>query len=429
VMFCTDKDQIDDDPEMVSIEGSIRATGPDGLEISKSVESAVTEFVLLSGEAMQGHAGRAQCSLTTVQVTATKPGYVWRARDPSPFVERTQDLGGCEYLRLMNGPAIFGYLEPSFLLESTAAPPQWLPVATYDTVETVKAYMQEKSGIPMNRMWAFRGKDQLEDSAATVAGVVVNIVEMTEVQLTVLNGCCREPLDGVEIVVDDTSRGITNGSGTIAAFDLSVGSHALVLKHSSLGGTDKNISQAFEVEGGRPNRLSLVTGSWLYVYGVELEDEDDSYEDDDFEDDDGAAPADSGSVEKRYVPTTCVWLTADLAQVDDEAVPLKGKVSWTKKSRENATLHGETINPVFFDVGKQVCCVEQTDGPASGKRPQQCPLASLAVNCTRKGLEDEIRWSPKDPSPLAERTEEIGGCELMRIMACPASLGFLNPQS
>jgi len=399
------------------------------VEISKPLESAVTEFVFLSGEAMQGRTSRAQCSLTTVQVTATKPDYVWRARDPSPFVERTEDLGGCEYLRLMNGPAIFGYLEPAFLLESTAAPPQWLPVVMHDTVEGVKAYMQEKTGIPRNRMWVFRGKDQLEDSEAMVAGVTVNAVEITEVQLTVLNSCCREPLDGVEIVVDDTPRGTTNGSGTIDPFDLTVGSHTVVLKHGGLGGNNKNISQALEIEGGRRNCLSLVTGSWLYVYGVELEDDDDSYADDDFEDDDGDAPADPKPVEKRYVPTTCVWLTANRAQVEDEAAPLRGKMSWTNKSKGKATLDGEKIDPVFFGSDKQACCIEQTDGPASGKTPQRCPLASLAVDCTRKGLEDEIRWSPKDPSPLSERTEEIGGCELMRIMACPASLGFLNPRS
>merc|ERR1712079_472943 len=122
----------------------------------------------------------------TVRVTAARPGYVWRARDPSPFEERSEThAGGCEYLRLLNGPAIFGYLEPAFLMESTAAPSQWLPVVTYKTVKEVKAYVQEKYGIPRKRMWVFRGKDRLEDSVATVAGVAVNVVEIVEVQLTV----------------------------------------------------------------------------------------------------------------------------------------------------------------------------------------------------------------------------------------------------
>merc|ERR1712039_1019426 len=33
----------------------------------------------------------------------------------------------------------------------------------------------------------------------------------------------------------------------------------------------------------------------------------------------------------------------------------------------------------------------------------------------------------KDPSPLAERLEQIGGCEMMRLLECPSVLGFLKP--
>jgi len=45
------------------------------------------------------------------------------------------------------------------------------------------------------------------------------------------------------------------------------------------------------------------------------------------------------------------------------------------------------------------------------------------MRCSR----DSFFWSPKDPSPLAERTEELGGCELTRLLLCPVVLGFLKP--
>merc|ERR1711957_531739 len=49
--------------------------------------------------------------------------------------------------------------------------------------------------------------------------------------------------------------------------------------------------------------------------------------------------------------------------------------------------------------------------------------ARLNLECSQRGFV----WCPKDPSPLVERSEELGGCELLRVIACPVVLGFLKP--
>jgi len=48
--------------------------------------------------------------------------------------------------------------------------------------------------------------------------------------------------------------------------------------HSSLGGTSDGCSQSFMVEPGLLNALVLKTGSWLYLYGTELDEEAESDE-------------------------------------------------------------------------------------------------------------------------------------------------------
>merc|ERR1719350_235231 len=57
------------------------------------------------------------------------------------------------------------------------------------------------------------------------------------------------------------------------------------------------------------------------------------------------------------------------------------------------------------------------------KEGRTCLLTTLQLTCKKRGF----AWSPKDPSPLVERAAEIGGCEFLRILACPVSLGFLKP--
>merc|ERR1712182_88794 len=38
-----------------------------------------------------------------------------------------------------------------------------------------------------------------------------------------------------------------------------------------------------------------------------------------------------------------------------------------------------------------------------------------------------MTYRMRDPSPLLERVNELGGCELQRLAFCPVALGFLEP--
>ena len=59
--------------------------------------------------------------------------------------------------------------------------------------------------------------------------------------------------------------------------------------------------------------------------------------------------------------------------------------------------------------------------------------AAAAIPCIASGVTldveppDGFEYVPKDPSPLEERCEELGGCEYQRILACPQVVGTLVP--
>merc|ERR1712216_1118727 len=54
------------------------------------------------------------CILRDIVVTVSQPpaGFRWRERDPSPLKDRCDELGGCEFSRLMRCPQVMGYLKP-----------------------------------------------------------------------------------------------------------------------------------------------------------------------------------------------------------------------------------------------------------------------------------------------------------------------------
>lgn len=111
----------------------------------------------------------------------------------------------------------------------------------------------------------------------------------------------------------------------------------------------------------------------------------------------------------------CVWMAADPAHIPDDILPIQGRV--VCRDRSNALICCElgpsTVEPVIFKLG----------GESGTHEESHCLLAFLELCCTRHGY----RWTPKEPSPLVERAKEIGGCELLRVAACPVSLGMLKP--
>lgn len=106
-----------------------------------------------------------------------------------------------------------------------------------------------------------------------------------------------------------------------------------------------------------------------------------------------------------HTDPSCVWLSANGAHVPNDALPASGAVS----------LDGSEIAKL---CASRIECVE-LQLPKKGV----CSMGGVHIACERAGY----IWSSKDPSPLAERCLELGGCEHMRLQNCPVVLGYLRP--
>ncbi|CAE8585284.1 unnamed protein product, partial [Polarella glacialis] len=116
VWACASRDQM---PEAAfGFEG--RATVVQGLggeelvvaELSKDHSAGMLVLAGLEAES-QSSSSSQLCSLGSLRLEASRQGYVWRAKDPSPLAERAAELGGSEYLRLLECPVALGFLDPA----------------------------------------------------------------------------------------------------------------------------------------------------------------------------------------------------------------------------------------------------------------------------------------------------------------------------
>merc|ERR1712048_20722 len=129
------------------------------------------------------------------------------------------------------------------------------------------------------------------------------------------------------------------------------------------------------------------------------------------------------SSEAPIYEQSCVWLAADPDHIPDDARPLHGCATCpcgpatpggTCDHLLQVKLNPQRIQAFELDLGSSL---EDSTGDAN------CLLGSVHLQCKRAGF----KWTPKDPSPLAERIAELGGCELQRLLDCPVVLGFLKP--
>jgi hypothetical protein len=110
-------------------------------------------------------------------------------------------------------------------------------------------------------------------------------------------------------------------------------------------------------------------------------------------------------------PEGMVFVAASPDQVPEDAKPIAGSVECP--NTPGISLDGASIGPFIIRAG-----------PTSPSGNQRCALGQLQL---RTDGPEGFTYRAKYPSPLAERSEELGGCELQRLIGCPTALGFLKP--
>merc|ERR1711879_29393 len=142
---------------------------------------------------------------------------------------------------------------------------------------------------------------------------------------------------------------------------------------------------------------------WVYWFPPEEEEEEEEEED-----------ADEEAGEPLPPPEGTLWIACDAEQIADDAKPIKGALECPGSVEKRLVLDGSSMGPFHL----------HTQGGGEGDGPTPCIFSGLTIHILH---EDGFAYRAKDPSPLAERCEELGGCELQRLLSCPVVMGFLRP--
>lgn len=105
----------------------------------------------------------------------------------------------------------------------------------------------------------------------------------------------------------------------------------------------------------------------------------------------------------------------DPEQIPDEALPIAGVLECLGAENEQVVLDGASRGPHHFRL-------PQRDARAS--HVEDCLLSKVQFLLTPP---EGFTYRAREPSALAERCQELGGCELQRLVACPATVGYLKP--
>lgn len=108
--------------------------------------------------------------------------------------------------------------------------------------------------------------------------------------------------------------------------------------------------------------------------------------------------------------TGCASLCAVENQIPEGAIPVTGKLCCPGTHEREICLDGTSFGPFTLHS------TSSADG-----RP--CFIQHITLETAVQGMNYRVR----DPSPLLERHDELGGCELQRLASCPVALGFLEP--
>eukprot|EP00971_Amphidinium_carterae_P307791 6117310-Amphidinium_carterae.1 len=112
-------------------------------------------------------------------------------------------------------------------------------------------------------------------------------------------------------------------------------------------------------------------------------------------------------------PSISLWVAVDPDQIPDEAVAVSGELVCPWDAGATAKLDGKTIGP--FPQNLSHPHAEQAD---------KCLLACMELRADPPPL---YNYVAKDPSPLLDRCNELGGCEFQRLLSVPCVIGHFYP--
>jgi len=313
---------------------------------------------------------------------ASLENYAWKPSD-------AQALGDEEcsaYSRLRKCPAVLGSLDP-VLCVRFGSEEEWLRAADFGSASALAARMSEVARVPLERIELHQTGTKLGKDAVVEWGVPVDVMELALLRVRVVTSCCCSPLEGAHVVIKEQKHHV-HPSGSTDHIAVAPGRVEVRLVHVATF-----LSETIIVSpGANEHTFAAATQFLVYITDPEVDEEEESV---------------------AFDPSF-VWLGADPGHVPDDALVAHGQVCCRNFGVEDVAvaLEASEMAPVVFNLGAEPSTWDN--------RP--CMLTSLRLTCHRRGFV----WSPKKPSPLEERAEAIGGCEFLRILACPVSLGFLK---
>ncbi|CAK9028354.1 unnamed protein product [Durusdinium trenchii] len=113
-----------------------------------------------------------------------------------------------------------------------------------------------------------------------------------------------------------------------------------------------------------------------------------------------------------------VFVCANVEQIPDEAKPVVGRLCCLDAEEPEMILDGQSVGPILLRRSRLSQKCESAPCLVSQVTLDVAPPASLGPG---------VRFVPRGPpSPLQLRYEELGGCELQRLMCSPVVLGDLK---
>jgi len=170
-----------------------------------------------------------------------------------------------------------------------------------------------------------------------------------------------------------------------------------------------------------PGDVSLDVACFLWIYWVPPEEDEDNFSmafEKASEEDSGYREQEEEAEEEEEPeqPVGTVWISSDGELVPEEARPISGMLECLGSKVPEIQLDGRSMGPFTLTP------VETAAARDAGRAP--CLLSGLMIH---PRAPEGFTYRPREPSPLAERCMELGGCEHQRLACCPVVIGYLTP--